>query len=567
MPRHPQTRCRTTLHSRFGPILLALLGTSLHVGCDVGDDPGDAAPTPVAVEEVAPSSEAASKEEATTGPVAGDVDEAPLLGPPPEPEFVPVERLVITGATVLSSFEQDAEGRWTAQILEDTSVLVEEGRIARFVASSSYQLSLGDVVVTARGRFVVAAPIVRGSTTGESRMFDWLEGGRLVDAALAGVGIVALPEDVVDTPAGRCVLDRIDGREIPAAVPLGVDAETWAALDGAIELDASMPPTDALEQSIRDRIAEGVDPFEILADLSQGPAAALGRPDLGSLEVGSEARMLILDGDPTVDPTVVLRPFAMTFGDRVMRLAEIQVLRDASERGEAMRRDILALEVAGVDEDTIRRWYTSTQAQVYAGLAAGGEVGDIRFTCRTGQPRFDRIEGRLRAEPGIGEATLDMVYTGPPQSFEIATAPSPDGLTVELALEGGKEVTAAAPGSSAAPIIDLALDLDLRRGLFQAGEAIELELQELIYGNGPIGLAPRRYRFTPIAATDCPPCFEAMEQVWLLEIFDLDLVGEPMVATAFVAFRDGRPTRARFDTGVDPVWVEEFPQVGIPAID
>ena len=64
--------------------------------------------------------------------VAGDVDEAPLLGPPPEPEFVPVERLVITGATVLSSFEQDAEGRWTAQILEDTSVLVEEGRIARF---------------------------------------------------------------------------------------------------------------------------------------------------------------------------------------------------------------------------------------------------------------------------------------------------------------------------------------------------------------------------------------------------------------------------------------------------
>ena len=567
MPRHPQTRCRTILHSRFGPILLALLGTSLHVGCDVGDDPGDAAPAPVAVEEDAPNSEAASEEEATTGPVAGDVDEAPLLGPPPEPEFVPVERLVITGATVLSSFEQDAEGRWTAQILEDTSVLVEEGRIARFVASSSYQLSLGDVVVTARGRFVVAAPIVRGSTTGESRMFDWLEGGRLVDAALAGVGIVALPEDVVDTPAGRCVLDRIDGREIPAAVPLGVDAETWAALDGAIELDASMSPTDALEQSIRDRIAEGVDPFEILADLSQGPAAALGRPDLGSLEVGSEARMLILDGDPTVDPTVVLRPFAMTFGDRVMRLAEIQVLRDASERGEAMRRDILALEVEGVDEGTIRRWYTSTQAQVYAGLAAGGEVGDIRFTGRTGQPRFDRIEGRLRAEPGIGEANLDMVYTGPPQSFEIATAPSADGLTVELALEGGKEVTAAAPGSSAAPIIDLALDLDLRRGLFQAGEAIELELQELIYGNGPIGLAPRRYRFTPIAATDCPPCFEAMEQVWLLEIFDLDLVGEPMVATAFVAFRDGRPTRARFDTGVDPVWVEEFPQVGIPAID
>ena len=63
MPRHPQTRCRTTLHARFGPILLALLGTSLHVGCDAGDDPGDAAPTPVAVEEVAPGSGAASEEE------------------------------------------------------------------------------------------------------------------------------------------------------------------------------------------------------------------------------------------------------------------------------------------------------------------------------------------------------------------------------------------------------------------------------------------------------------------------------------------------------------------------
>ena len=270
--------------------------------------------------------------------------------------------------------------------------------------------------------------------------------------------------------------------------------------------------------------------------------------------------MLILDGDPTVDPTVVLRPFAMTFGDRVMRLAEMQVLRDASERGEAMHRDILALEVAGVDEDTIRRWYTSTQAgstrvspPAARSATSDSPAGPDSLDSTASRAAAGRARDR-RGEPRHG-------LHGSAASFEIATAPSPDGLTVELAAseQGGHR---GRPGSSAAPD-HRSRPRSRPSPRITWPERPSSSNRELIYGNGPIGLA-RALSLHADRGDRLPPCFGPWSRsgCWRSS------------TSAWSAAHGGdcvrRVSRWPADAlrlAVDPVWVEEFPQVGIPAID
>lgn len=515
--------------------------------------------------------EPASNGEDSNRDASGEVASVDDFVGPPEPEFVALERLVITGATVLSGFDQDADGIWSASVLDDTTVVIEDGEVTRLVASSAFRLGLGDVVVTGKGRFVMAAPIVVGGASPDGDPSSWLEGGRLVDAALSGIAGVALPEDLVDGPGGRCVLDRIGSLEIPGASPLAADPGALEALQGAVTLGLDSHPGAALDSAIRERVASGEEPIEILSGLTQAAAASLARPDLGMVEIGSRSRLLVLEGDPTADPTLITRPHAMTFGDRVMRRAEIEVLRDASVRGRDMRARILELSPGEGREDSsddpVRRWYTSTQSQVFAGVAAKGPAGDLFFTGRTGQPRFDRVDGRIRLRAPENEPNLEMIYDGPPQSFEIRTDPRDSGLDVRLAIEDAEPIRAESPGPSGPPIIDLAIDLDLRREAFVPNADFVLELQELVYGNGPIGLAPRRYRFVPVEVAECPPCFEGFEQVWRLEIIDPDRGDDLVAAEAYVGFRDGRPSRAKFDAGADAVWVEEYPAIDRPSID
>ena len=542
---------------------LALL-VVLFAGCDRTTEDGTGPAGGASGEPGSPNAKVADSAASDEEPVGAEDEGKAVL---PEPDFIPIDRLVITGATVLSGFQQNSDGVWSASALEDTTVVIEGGEVVRLVASSSFNIGLGDVAVTGRGRYVIAAPIVLGARSTGAEASGWLEGGRLVDAALSGIGGVVLPESDVDGPAGRCVMDRIVNFEIPAAVPIGIDGEGLDAIDDGILIGTDSLPGEALEQKIRSQLDAGMEPIEIIANLTEGVAAAAVRPDLGRGEGGSKSRLLILNDDPTIDPTAIVRPHAMTFGDRVMRRAEIEVLRDASARGRDMRAKILELAPEGADGDETRRWYTSTQAQVFAGVAAAGSEGDLRFSGRTGQPRFDRVDGRVRLDPSEGEPNLDMVYDGPPQSFEIKTAPIESGLAVELIIEQGEAINADSPGPTSAPIIDLAIDVDLRRALFQAGEEVDLELQELVYGNGPIGLAPRRYRFTPIEANACPPCFEGFEQVWRLEIFDLERDTDVAAATAFIGFREGRPARAKFDAGADAVWFDEYPSKGRPSVD
>ena len=120
----------------------------------------------------------------------------PLVAP--EVEFTPIERVVITGATVLSDLHADDSGEWVAYGLENTTVLIEDGVVTRLVPSSNYQLGQGDVTVTARGRWVMPAPIAMAGAEDEAGLERWLEGGRLVDATLTGIGSIVLPEAIAE---------------------------------------------------------------------------------------------------------------------------------------------------------------------------------------------------------------------------------------------------------------------------------------------------------------------------------------------------------------------------------
>ena len=114
-----------------------------------------------------------------------------LLGPPPEPEFVPVERLVITGATVLSASSR------MPRTLDRPDPRGHVGprrgahrpfrRLKRLPALAGRRRGHGE------GRFVVAALDRSWFDDGESRMFDWLEEDVSWMPRLAGVGIVAFP--------------------------------------------------------------------------------------------------------------------------------------------------------------------------------------------------------------------------------------------------------------------------------------------------------------------------------------------------------------------------------------
>lgn len=544
-------------------VLVGLLGLSFANGCDRPSD--DAA-----------SGAATSDTEAAAVPISDDGVEATaaeiadegLVGPPEpaEPDFTPVERIVVTGATVLSDLHLDESGEWVALGLEDTTVVIEDGVVTRLVPSSNYQLGPGDVAVTARGRWVMSAPILVGTSDDVDGLDRWLEGGRLVDATLTGIGSIILPEEIADGPHGRCAAARLAEFEIPAASVLGADDETLAALDGVPTLDGGLRPADALAGAIQEALDDGRSPIEVLAMLTTAPSAALGRPSLGAVEPGSAVKVLVLDENPLENPMSILRPHAVTFGDRVMRRAEIEVLRDASARGADMRTTVLGLSAPDVATLANRRWTLSVQAQVFGGMVAGPTDDGLHFTGRTGQPRFDATTGVLRLDAPEGVPNLELDYDGPPQSFEISTTSGPDGLGVSLSVEDGEPISGESPGPNGPPIVDLAVDLDLRREMLAAAEAFELDLQELIYGSGPIGLAPRRYRFTPIDPDSCPPCFEVFERVWRIEVIDLEREGE-VAAIATVGMRAGRPARARFDAGSEPVWFDEIPAVDRPSID
>ncbi len=481
---------------------------------------------------------------------------------PDESAETPPSRLVITGTTVLTDFAMGASGEWESMVLEESTVIIEDGRVSGIVPSWNFVLAPTDVVVTGRGRYVMAAPLVVGGGDG-AEVGAWLEGGRMVDGLLSGIGGVILPREFVESRDGRCLTARTRDREIPASDLLPLAEGDTAPPDDLLTLPISGRLIDTYASALSERVNAGEDHIGLLATLTSLSAAAIGQPSLGAVEQGSSAKLLVLDSNPIDDPRAVFEPFAVVVGDRVLRRSELLVLREASDRGADMRRQIAAEEPDGEWSPPLRRWLSSTQGQVYGGSVAAGEAGEVKFATRTGQPRFDRTVGSLVLQPPAGQPNLDLTYTGPPESFRITTTPDADGLAVDLQIVDRPRMTPASPGPNGVPIVDLALDLDVRRDAMMASTGVyEFDAQELLYGSGPIGLGPRRFRFTPIDPDSCPPCFEGFERVWGLEIFNLDSTPPVIAGVATVAFRAGRPARVRFEVGVDPIWLDETSTAG-----
>ena len=138
---------------------------------------------------------------------------------------------------------------------------------------------------------------------------------------------------------------------------------------------------------------------------------------------------------------------------------------------------------------------------------------------------------------------------------------------MELDIVGGDSISQDASGPSGPPVIDLPLDLDVRRAEIRPEGRTVFELQELLYGSGPIGLSPRRYEMTPIDRVDCPPCFEGCDPVYRIEVFDPERADDVVAATMVVGFRDGRPSRGRFDTSTGPIWFDELAEPGRTPLD
>ena len=548
------------MDTRSQPVsILALILAFAPLGCDRD--------TPVGSESTSVPETAS---DAAVAEASGQQAEKVRPAPPVDPteDFVPVERLVITGAQVLSDLRQGSDGTWEAIGFDETTIVIENGAVVRLVDASGYQLTPNDAVISARGRWVMATPIVFGSMKSNAGIADSLSGGAMTDLTLSGIGGLVVPDPVLESSAGKCARHRRSEREIPSAALFGVDAQTYLNLGPEFpRVDLSNDDGPGLRTWIMAEIESGVSPASILARLTVQAAEILGRTDLGRVEIGSRSDLVIIDGNPLSNPDAILDPFAVTFGDRAVRRAEIEVLRDASMRGVQMRRQTRELSIDSMPESSIRRWVTSTQGQIFAGLVAAGPAGDTRFISRVGQPRFDQSNGRIRLSPGPDTPNFELTYDGPPESFSISTKAVEAGLSIELRLEGADPIVQETTGPTGPPVIDLPLDLDVRRDLIEDSGKTIFKLQELLYGSGPIGLAPRRYELTPLNQPECPPCFEGCDPVYRLEVFDPERGEDVVAAVMIIGFREGRPSRGRFETAAGPIWFDELPGPGRTAID
>lgn len=88
-----------------------------------------------------------------------------------------------------------------------------------------------------------------------------------------------------------------------------VAAARSAGVTLALGYDSGPPGASARE--LMRLIDAGLTPMEGLRAATVGGAAALGRPDLGRVDVGATADLLIVDGRPDADPEVLLRAGAV----------------------------------------------------------------------------------------------------------------------------------------------------------------------------------------------------------------------------------------------------------------
>lgn len=464
-------------------------------------------------------------------------------GPNPPSEASP--RILVIGASVIRGIDQDG----VVDVLEDATIVIENGRVSEVGPRIKFQLREDDIAVTARDRFAVAAPIIFSSDEA------WFRGGSLLSAAVSGVGHIAMPEASTKTPAGRCAVFRAEAREFPAAFPV---AASEGASSKVVTAKASDPGREGvtldmrLFETIARRRAVGATNTDILAAFTTAAAQHLGREDLGVIRPGSVAMILVTNADPRTDPGTMFDPRSFVMGDRVMRRAEIEVLRETIARSREQRALARALEPPE-EGGVVTRYVVSVAAQIFGGAAIRLGSETVTFATKQGAPRNDAVRGVLRHDGTVGA----IAYQGPPESFRFRATAVEGGLSIELEIEGRELVTAASPGATTSPLMELAADIAIRASALAKGTH-EFDVQELIYGNGPIGLGPRRLRFTPISAEACPPCFEAQGDVWQLEVLAVDQAEPTSRFKVFVAFRDGVPSRIRIDTPYGASWYDRL---------
>ena len=479
----------------------------------------------------------------------------PQAGPP-----APVDtrnRMAVIGATIISGFEKDSKGKYLPILFEDSSLTVEDGKVDDIVSRQNFKLGSNEVPVLGKNRFAISAPIFFG--TGNDDGAAWLMGRNLMAASVHGMGYVALPAKVVESPAGRCAQSRVDAREFPGAYPLPLKPNPNDVMQGAwveASVSDSLGSPDEFTKLIGDKIKSlqeaGFSNSAILAGMTSDAGQRLGKSDLGVITPGARGIIVVTDVDPLIDPMAILDPYAIVFGDRVLRRNEIEVLRGTLGRSKGEQVEASTMNFEGGATNT-NRWLMSISTQIFGRVLTADDEKGIRYKSRQGAPRNDLSVGRV----GNVGFKSNVAYTGPPQNFEIGLIPNENGIGVELQMEGATPITADSPGFTSPPLLELVADLLIRADQIAAGE-LEFEAQELIYGSGPIGLAPRKIRLSRIDPTSCPPCFEGAGSAWKMEVLDMEAASTPVTSVAFVLMKDGVPNRIRIESPYGPSWYERI---------
>lgn len=468
-------------------------------------------------------------------------------------------RIALTGTTILTDFQRTPDGDIEAIGFEDSVLIIEDGRVKTVLPGQNYRMAPNDIVVTGRGRFVIAAPIAFGGGK-DTQLNGWLRGRSLLAAGLSGVGSIVLPKELIESPAGQCAVSRVESKEFPGALPMS--AKKAASPDSSVPLltltaedmeENSRLLFTRLIQRIRDLQKAGHSNEMILFGLTNGAAKKIGRSDIGIIETGSKGVVVVTNGNPLDDPSVIFDPYAVVFEDRVLRRAEIEVLRDTSSKGEKQVAATQLLSPPGEGGGKITRWLVSVAAQIFGGVALKEVDGSIAFSSIQGEPRLDQTSGWLRTSGVVGH--LD--YKGSQVRFRFDAEATQEGLSIELVLNDQEPIKADSPGASVPPLMELAADLAMRAAALTEGDRV-FDVQELIYGEGPIGLTPRKLRFTPLTQSECPPCFLDQGDVWLLEVLAPNQLDGAAVSTVIVALREGRPTRIRINSEFGPSWYDQL---------
>jgi imidazolonepropionase-like amidohydrolase len=118
---------------------------------------------------------------------------------------------------------------------------------------------------------------------------------------------------------------------------LTLEAARAAGVTMAMGFDSGPPGSNSWELV---RMAEGgLGSAAGLAAATVGGAAALGRPELGRLEVGAAGDVIVLDGDPLTDLRLLLRPAAIRL---VVAGGRVVAGRDLDGPAVGPRRDVVA---------------------------------------------------------------------------------------------------------------------------------------------------------------------------------------------------------------------------------